>query len=108
MHTTYVRFLNLIKAVKEATPEWPYLDAVEDHLLDQLAMCWVSKKPVTAFEAVQLMPCLSQSTVHTKLQNLIKKGIVELVQDPADRRVKHVRATTITVNYFTNIESQLK
>lgn len=108
MKLAYTRFLNLIKAVRETTPEWPILDPSEDYLLDQLILSWDGPNPVPVLDANKLVPFLSSGTVQTKLANLVKKGVVELHPDPGDRRVKHVKPTKLTSDYFSKIESELK
>lgn len=108
MSLVYVRFLNLINAVKEFTPEWPELDTTEDYLLDQLAICWNQSKKVAVLDTNKLVPCLSAGTVQTKLSNLIKKGIVKLMPDPEDKRIKHVNPTELTKKYFARLEVELK
>ena len=105
MVDTYTKFLNVIKAVKEATPEWPTLDANEEKLLDALAIEWNQYRNVTVLEAIAMLPSISESTMHRRLTHLVEKGVIKLEVMSSDRRIKVVSPTDLTLNYFKQLES---
>lgn len=105
MVNTYTKFLNVIKAVKEATPEWPVLDANEDRLLDTLAVEWQSGRTITVLEAIAMLPDVSESTMHRRITHLVEKGVVKLEVLTSDRRIKAVVPTQLTINYFNQLST---
>lgn len=105
MVSTYSKFLNVIKAVKEATPEWPTLDANEEKLLDALAMEWNTGSTVTVLEAMTMVPDVSESTMHRRLTHLVEKGVIQLEILSSDRRIKAVTPTSLTIKYFSHLET---
>jgi DNA-binding Lrp family transcriptional regulator len=105
MVSTYSKFLNVIKAVKEATPEWPKLDANEERLLDALAMEWNGYHTVTVLEAIAMMPDVSESTMHRRLMHLVDKGVIQLEVLSSDRRIKAVTPTALTLQYFSQLSA---
>ena len=96
-----MRFINLMQAIKEATPAWPTLDPVEDRMLTLLAAEWSTDKKITTSDAIALMREISESTVHRRILSMQKKGVIKLDTDSVDRRIKNVVPTQLTLDYFT-------
>lgn len=89
---TYVRFLNLIQAIREL-PTFPQVDPVEERLLNALAASWHNNHRVTVLEAMKLAVDVSPTTLHRRLKSLRQKGLLALKVDEVDTRVKYVVAT---------------
>lgn len=106
MHT-YTKFLNVIRAVKEATPAWPDLDANEEQLLNTLAVEWGKEKLVTVLRTIDLMPNVSLATAHRRITTLVDKGVLKLDVLANDRRIKAVMPTEMTLNYLNNLNQGL-
>jgi hypothetical protein len=98
----YLRFLNLARAVREL-PDFPALDPVEERLLNQFAAVWHQDRPLTVLQAMGLSKDVSSTTAHRRLKSLRSKGMVVLVSDEIDNRVKYVRPTVLARDYFSRL-----
>jgi DNA-binding transcriptional ArsR family regulator len=98
----YLRFLNLARAVREL-PDFPALDPVEERLLNQFAAVWQQDRPLTVLQAMGLSKDVSSTTAHRRLKSLRGKGMVALVSDEVDNRVKYVRPTPLARDYFSRL-----
>ncbi|MEN9768406.1 MAG: hypothetical protein RLZZ180_36 [Pseudomonadota bacterium] len=98
----YLRFLNLARAVREL-PDFPALDPVEERLLNQFAAVWHQDRPLTVLQAMGLSKDVSSTTAHRRLKSLRSKGMVVLVSDEIDNRVKYVRPTVLAQDYFSRL-----
>ena len=98
----YLRFLNLARAVREL-PDFPALDPVEERLLNQFAAVWHQDRPLTVLQAMGLSKDVSSTTSHRRLKSLRSKGMVVLVSDEIDNRVKYVRPTVLAQDYFSRL-----
>lgn len=99
---TYLRFINLASAIR-GLPNFPVLDAVEEQVLNALAVTWATGTRVTVLEAMKLSTTTSSTTVHRRLNTLRQKGLIELQEDEADNRVKYVLPTPIAKAYFAKL-----
>ncbi len=97
-----LRFLNLARAVREL-PDFPALDPVEERLLNQFAAVWHQDRPLTVLQAMGLSKDVSSTTAHRRLKSLRSKGMVVLVSDEIDNRVKYVRPTVLAQDYFSRL-----
>lgn len=98
----YLRFLNLTEAVRGLT-DFPRLDALEEHLLNKLAAIWHVGQRLTVLDAMGLSDELSPTTIHRRLKSLRKKGVIQLINDDVDTRVKYVSPTPITLRHFEKL-----
>jgi len=100
--TVYLRFLNLMQAIREL-PSFPHVDPVEERLLNALASIWHSGARVTVLEAMALSVDVSPTTLHRRLKSLRSKGLLALETDSSDTRIKYVVATDLTNDYFSTL-----
>ena len=98
----YLKFLRLAKAVNEE-PSLPSLDAMEERLLNYLALDWHSDKKLTVVEVMHGFPDISPSTVHRRLKTMRKKGLIDLAVDEIDNRIKYIMHTNLTDTYFSHL-----
>jgi len=103
---TYLRFLNLVQAIREI-PTFPMMDPVEERLLSLLASVWHLEKKISVLEAMSLTSEISATTAHRRLKTLRKKGMIDLDTDQFDSRVKYVVPTALTKQYFTTLGQAL-
>ncbi len=96
---TYLKFLNLVQGLK-SLPEFPELDPVEERLLNLFATVWHGGKQITVLQAMGMSTDVSSTTAHRRLKSLRKKGVITLVADEADNRVKYVQPTPVANHYF--------
>jgi DNA-binding MarR family transcriptional regulator len=98
--TIYLRFLNLIQAIREL-PTFPHVDPVEERLLNALAAIWHRGGRVTVLEAMSLPVDVSPTTLHRRLKSLRAKDLLALETDGNDTRIKYVVPTQRTQEYFS-------
>ena len=96
---TYLRFLNLVQAIREI-PTFPAMDPVEERLLTMLGVKWHEAQQVSVLEAMGLSTEISATTAHRRLKTLRQKGMIELDVDKIDSRVKYVVPTDLARKYF--------
>ena len=80
-------------------PDFPALDPVEERLLNQYAAVWHQGGQLTVLQAMGLSRDVSSTTAHRRLKSLRGKGMIALVSDEIDNRVKYVRPTAVTQQY---------
>lgn len=100
---SYLKFLNLLQAVKEL-PSFPVMDAVEERILNNCAVFWTDRKQLTVLDAMNLFEHTSPATVHRRLKTLRKKGLIALEMDEVDNRVKYIVPTALAQRYFAKVE----
>ena len=100
--STYLRFLNLVQGVR-ALPDFPNLDPVEERLLNLFAAVWHSGQKITVLQAMGMSTDVSSTTAHRRLKSLRKKGVITLVADESDNRVKYVQPTSVANQYFSQL-----
>ena len=102
MSSTYLRFLNLVEAIR-GLPSVPLLDPVEERLLGALAAFWAAGEEVTVLQAMNAATGASPSTVHRRLKSLREKGLITLTEKPGDQRTKFIAPTERTNAYFAEL-----
>lgn len=105
--STYLKFLNLVQAVR-ALPSFPSMDPVEEKLLNVFAVAWHSGKPFTVLQAMGHMPDVSPSTVHRRLGSLREKDLIAFDFDQKDSRIKYIVGTDTSDAYFTDMGKCLR
>jgi DNA-binding MarR family transcriptional regulator len=100
--STYLKFLNLVQAIRER-PSFAAIDPVEERLLNLFAAVWHTAKRCTVVEAMGMVRDVSPSTVHRRLNSLREKGLIALETDAKDSRIKYVVATDKTTQYFAQL-----
>jgi DNA-binding MarR family transcriptional regulator len=100
--STYLRFLNLVQAVR-SLPDFPELDPVEERLLNLFAAVWHNGKQITVLQAMGMSTDVSSTTAHRRLKSLRKKGLITLVPDESDNRIKYVQPTSVAQQYFSHL-----
>ena len=100
--STYLRFLNLVQGVR-SLPDFPVLDPVEERLLNLFATVWHSGKQITVLQAMGMSTDVSSTTAHRRLKSLRKKGVITLVADESDNRIKYVQPTPVANQYFSQL-----
>ena len=103
---TYMRFLNLVQAVKEKSA-FPDIDPVEERVLNILAARWHTGIKVTVLETIAMLGEFSATTLHRRLKSLRKKGMIGVDYDDEDARIKYVVPTKITRDYFSQLGDAL-
>jgi predicted transcriptional regulator len=98
----YTRFLDLVQALR-ALPSFVTMDATEERLLNQLAVLWNAGRQVPVLEAMKMSPDASPTTVHRRLKTLRQKGMIDLLTDETDNRIRYIVPTANTERYFSEM-----
>jgi len=104
---TYVKFYNLVQAIRQKDGLFA-LDPVDERLLSSFAAVWGSGRHLTASEAALVVPDVAPRTVQRRVASLIDKGMLRVENDEKDNRVKYFFATDKTNEYFAEISKCLK
>lgn len=97
----YFRFLNLFRAIEDL-PGFPVLDSIEKALLDELSLNWKMGKNMLVSQAINLPEIGSPATLHARLKNLHKQGMIVYAVD-TDARKKYIQPTEKALQYFNQI-----
>jgi hypothetical protein len=97
--SSYMRFLALCQALDQGYN--PNLDLVALRLLEDVALAEFRDQPLTVSQAMGLKQIASPATIHRKLQELLKSGLVELRYTESNRRSKYIRSTKSGTAYFS-------
>ena len=98
----YLKYQHLVAAIREMNT-FPALDALEDRLLGLFAAAWHDGRKLTVMEAMGISPEISPTTVHRRLKTLRKKGLIALVNDTDDTRIKYIEPTDKANQYFDQL-----
>ncbi len=101
--STYVKFLNLVAALRQM-PSTLALDAVEERLLNMLALLWAAGKKSPVTEAARMEPNASERTAFRRLKSLQDKGLLDFEVSVEDLRVRFVVPTQRTKEYFDSLD----
>ena len=98
----YLEFLQLVQAVRQL-PDFPALDPVEERLLNLFATVWQTEQKITVLQAMGMSSDVSSTTAHRRLKSLRQKGVLTLVPDQVDNRIKYVMPTALAHQYFAQL-----
>lgn len=88
----HIRFLNMLAAVRTLSP-FRAMTADEERLLEALLVKWHDQDRLIVSDVMRYPSFGSASSVYRRLVGLHKKGLVRLVSDAADKRIKCVEPT---------------
>ena len=97
---SYIKFLNLAKAIRELT-QFPALNPMEEHLLNNFASAWQKNTKLSVSKTMRSSSEMSPSTVHRHLKSLKSKGFISLDMDEQDNRIKYISYTPLSIQYFS-------
>ena len=99
---TYLKFLQLVQSLREL-PDFVLLDPVEERLLHLFATVWQADQKITVLQAMALSRDVSSTTAHRRLKSMSQKGVLALVPDEMDNRIKYVQPTPMAEHYFAQL-----
>ena len=97
---SYIKFLNLAKAMRELS-QLPALNLMEETLLNDFASAWQENIKLTVSKSMHSSSAMSPSTVHRNLKSLKLKGFISLDIDEQDNRIKYISHTPLSIHYFS-------
>ena len=98
----YLQFLNLLKTAR-TRPGFVDLNPLEERLLNLLAMVWHADEKITVLKAVSICTDESSTTAHRRLKSLRAKGVIVLITDDIDTRIKYVTPTKTAFQHFAQL-----
>jgi len=104
---TCLKFFNLVQAVRQKDRLFA-LDPVEERLLNSFAVVWGAGRSLTASEASLIVADVAPRTVQRRVVSLIDKGLLRVVSDERDNRIKYFFATDKTNQYFEELSMCLE
>ncbi len=97
--SAYLKYINLVNTLQDI-PSFPTLDALEERLINVLALAWQQNTKVSILDAINMISDVSYSTVHGRIKDLKEKGMIAVEIDEHDKRIKYIVPTKITNHYF--------
>lgn len=98
----YLQFLSRLHTLRDV-PGFVDLNPLEERLLNLLATYWYADKKITVMRAMSICPDASETTNHRRLKSMRMKGVIALVNDEIDTRIKYVTPTSIAFKYFAQL-----
>jgi DNA-binding MarR family transcriptional regulator len=92
----------LVQAMQKL-PDFPKLDPVEERLLHLFGTVWHAEQKITVLQAMAIYDDVSSTTAHRRLKSMRNKGIITLVSDLIDTRIKYVMPTPLASRYFAQL-----
>jgi hypothetical protein len=102
----YMRFLKLSKAIQQL-PDAPLLDANENALLEEIALRWFEKSPMTVREAISLAHLGSPATLHKRITRLRQRDLLLTFNQPDDKRAKYLLPSEKTLAMFADLGKKM-
>ncbi len=93
-----MRFLALCQAMDRQSA-WQ-VDQLAVRLLEEVALAECRELPLTVTQSMRLEQIASPATIHRKLQDLVKAGLVEFRFSEKNRRTKYIHSTNTADKYF--------
>jgi predicted transcriptional regulator len=100
----YIKFINATKALRQSLV-LTSVDFIEEQLLENIIINWYSNSPITVSETLETVKEISHSTLHRRLKNLRKTGMITHVADEIDNRIKYIYPTELCIEYFNLLSS---
>ena len=104
---SYVRFLNMLNAIRGMSP-FSLLSGDEERVLDELVVRWHAVGAITMNDLMESGITPSPTTSYRRLIALRDKGLVALRVDDRDKRVKYVEPTSAAKDYMARIGGSLR
>ncbi len=98
----YLQFLSRLQRLRDM-PGFVDLNLLEERLLNLLATFWHAEEKITVLRAMSICPDASSTTIHRRLKSLRVKGVIVLINDETDTRIKYVTPTSIAFKYFAQL-----
>jgi hypothetical protein len=101
-----MRFLKLSKAIQQL-PDAPLLDANENALLEEIALRWFEKSPMTVREAISLAHLGSPATLHKRITRLRQRDLLLTFNQADDKRAKYLLPSDKTLAMFADFGKKM-
>lgn len=100
---TYIRFLNLLRAIRELPP-FDALTADEELLLEDLVVQWHEQSVLKMSDLMGSTLYPSRSTVYRRLVALRDKGVILIEDDPDDKRERYLKPSAAARSFIAEVQ----
>lgn len=100
MKSIYLSFLALVDALQGEVSEMSTIDLEAKRLLEVIAIQHNNNEPLKVMDAMRLDSIASPATIHRKLQQLEKAGLITMVHMGTNRRKKYLIPTPAAQTFF--------
>jgi len=108
MNNLYLRFLQVVKTLDSQTKFSTQIDATAMLLLNEIAVKHFERKNMTVSQAMSLKNIASPATIHRKIEDLLKVGLVDLIFEGKNRRTKFLAPTKSAKAYSEEMSNAIK
>ena len=106
MQNTYLRFLKSVNKLDETHPVGE-VDTAARELLNVISICHSEGHALTVTSAMKLNFLASPATIHRKIEELKKRGLVSSVCKDGNNRTKYLVPTDLAYKRYELIEEIL-
>ena len=108
MANTYLQFLKFSRDLEldKITPRPS--DPTSSLLLNEIAVHHFEGKPLSVTQAMELNFIAGPATIHRKVKDLQKAGLIELNFEGVNHRTKYLCPTDAAIQYFQKISAAMK
>ncbi len=98
----YIKYLHLTQEVR-SQPIFQEMDATDIVMLDTWGAAWHNGIPMGVLKALSLINNRAASKSHVRMHGLRAIGLIDLIPDDQDCRIKYVLPTQATHDYFSQL-----
>jgi len=98
----YLKYLHLTQEVR-VQPIFQRMDVIDIAILDTWGAAWHNGIPMGVLKALSLSNNRSAGRYHGRMHGLRAIGLIDLVPDDQDGRIKYVVPTKATQDYFAQL-----
>ena len=85
-----------------------HVDSTSTLLLNEIALHHFKQKPLTVSQAMDMSFIAGPATIHRKIKELQKAGLVELSYSGLNRRTKYLIPTDVANSHFKQMSEAMK
>ncbi len=106
MNNTYMRFLALVETL-DVNSKFREIDSVSMRLLDEIIVKHAYDLSLTIGESMALKQIASPATIHRKLDDLKKLGLILIESKNNNRRTKFLAPTSTTLLHYKKLSNAM-
>lgn len=107
MSKLYLRFLRFDRALEITKKSMKDVDAISILLLNEISVQHFDEQPMTVSKAMELKDIASPATIHRKIDELRKVGLIDMVFVGQNRRTKYLIPTQSANAYFEKMSDAM-
>ena len=108
MANSYFQFLINSQDLDISGKKSKHVDSTSTLLLNEIALNHFKKKPLTVSQAMDLSFIAGPATIHRKIKELQKAGLIELNHSGLNRRTKYLIPSEVANSHFKKMSEAMK